>query len=234
MESQDTHASFSQSAPIRSLFISQVEAINSVIDAQTNWPVSFTMLPEPPPDVEACLDSITCILGISLTAIVPAIALVIVALHVLGLEPPKIPIFTQFISEFCVVRGLVSSEFEEAANNTKPKATPPPDADIPTERSSLLPNSGTQATRPDSWRQITFTVLALLETAGWTAAVVDRARHGAGLLALVTAIVALVSWVYAALRPNIRPSRTPYYDLLTIYFISDSAQTGLPMSSVHS
>ncbi|KAF8756276.1 P-loop containing nucleoside triphosphate hydrolase protein [Rhizoctonia solani] len=172
------------------------------------------MLPEPPPDVEACLDSITCILGISLTAIVPAIALVIVALHVLGLEPPKIPIFTQFITE----DDIVAVEVEEAANNTKPKATPPPDADIPTERSSLLPNSGTQATRPDSWRQITFTVLALLETAGWTAAVVDRARHGAGLLALVTAIVALVSWVYAALRPNIRPSRTPYYDLLTIYF----------------
>ncbi|KEP50340.1 multidrug resistance-associated ABC transporter [Rhizoctonia solani 123E] len=172
------------------------------------------MLPEPPPDVEACLNSVTCVLGSSLTAVVPALVLVIVALHLLGVEPPKITIFTQFITD----DDVAAVEAEEAAANIKPKAAPAPDADIPTERSSLLPNSGAPITRPDSWRQVTFTVLAVLETAGWTAVVVNRARHSDGLLAFVTAIVALVSWVYAALRPSIRPSRTPYYDLFTIYF----------------
>ncbi|CAE6413166.1 unnamed protein product [Rhizoctonia solani] len=172
------------------------------------------MLPEPPPDVEACLDSVTCILGNLLTAIVPALVLATVALHILGVEPPKIAIFTQFITD----DDIAAVEAEEAAANTKPKAVPVPDSDIPTERSSLLPNSGAPTTRPETWRQITLTVLALLETAGWIVAVVNRARHSAGLLALTTAIAALVSWVYAALRPSIRPSRTPYYDLFGIYF----------------
>ncbi|CAE6351129.1 unnamed protein product [Rhizoctonia solani] len=172
------------------------------------------MLPEPPPDVEACFNSVTCVLGNLLTAIVPALVLVTVALHVLGVEPPKIAIFTQFITE----DDIAAVEAEEAAANTKPKAVPIPDSDIPTERSSLLPSARAQTTRPDNWRQITFTVLALLETAGWAVAVVNQARHRDGLLALVTVIVALVSWVYAALRPSIRPSRTPYYDLLGIYF----------------
>ncbi|CAE6421059.1 unnamed protein product [Rhizoctonia solani] len=172
------------------------------------------MLPEPPPDIEACLNSATCVLGSSLTAVVPALVLVTAALHLLGVEPPKITIFTQFITD----DDVAAVEAEEAAANIKPKPTPAPDADIPTERSSLLPNSSVPITRPDPWRQVTFAVLALLETAGWAAVVVNRARHSDGLLALVTAITALVSWVYAALRPSIWPSRTPYYDLFTIYF----------------
>ncbi|KAH7334355.1 hypothetical protein B0J17DRAFT_770708 [Rhizoctonia solani] len=171
------------------------------------------MLPEPPPDVEACLNSATCILGNLLTAVVPALVLVTVALHLLGVEPPKIAIFTPFITD----DDIAAVEAEEAAANTKPKATPVPDPDIPTERSSLLPNSSVPITRPDAWRQITFTVLALLETAGWTVAVANRAKSNIGGLALVTAIAALVSWVYAALRPSIRPSRTAYYDLFSIY-----------------
>ncbi|CAE6396795.1 unnamed protein product [Rhizoctonia solani] len=171
------------------------------------------MLPEPPPDVEACLNSATCILGNLLTAVVPALVLVTVALHLLGVEPPKIAIFTPFITD----DDIAAVEAEEAAANTKPKATPVPDPDIPTERSSLLPNSNVPVTRPDTWRQITFTVLALLETAGWTVATVNRAKSSVGVLALVTTIVALVSWVYAALRPSVRPSRTAYYDLFSIY-----------------
>ncbi|KAG8762089.1 hypothetical protein FRC11_011215 [Ceratobasidium sp. 423] len=171
------------------------------------------MLPKPPPDVEACLGSVTCILGSSLTAIVPALVLVTVTLHLLGVETPKITIFTQFITN----DDIAAVEAEEAAANIKPKTTPVPDFDIPTERSSLLSNNGAP-TRPDTWRQITLTVLSLLETSGWAAVVAYQAKHSAGLLALVTAIIALVSWVYAALRPSIRPSRTPYYDLFTIYF----------------
>ncbi|CCO38156.1 hypothetical protein BN14_12321 [Rhizoctonia solani AG-1 IB] len=140
------------------------------------------MLPEPPPDVEACFNSVTCVLGNLLTAIVPALVLVTVALHVLGVEPPKIAIFTQFITD----DDIAAVEAEEAAANTKPKAVPIPDSDIPTERSSLLPSARAQTTRPDTWRQITFTVLALLETAGWAVTVVNQARHRDGLLALVT------------------------------------------------
>ncbi|CAE7216653.1 unnamed protein product, partial [Rhizoctonia solani] len=172
------------------------------------------MLPDIPPDIGACLNSVTCVLGNLLTAVIPALVLVIVALVVLGVEPPKIAIFTQFITD----DDVAAVEAEEAAANNKPKATQVPDSDIPTERSSLLPNRNVLITRPDTWRQVTFTVLALLETAGWTVVVVNRATHGAGLLAFVVSIAALVSWVYAALRPSIRPSRTPYYDLFSIYF----------------
>ncbi|CAE6437640.1 unnamed protein product [Rhizoctonia solani] len=169
------------------------------------------MFPEQPPDLEACLDSVTCVLGSSLTAVVPALVLVTVALYVLGHLAKGANVLGTADDDVAAV------EAEEAAANAKPKATPVPDADIPTERSSLLPNKNIPITRPDTWRQITFTVLALLETAGWTVAVVNRARHSAGLLDSATAITALVSWVYATLRPGIRPSRTPYYDLLAIY-----------------
>jgi hypothetical protein len=93
-----------------------------------------------------------------------------------------------------------------------------PDSDIPTERSSLLPHANTSTIRPETWRQVALTVLALLEVAGWTVAVVYKAtRVHSGIFGLVTAVIALASWVYAALRPSIRPSRTPYYDLFTIY-----------------
>lgn len=110
---------------------------------------------------------------------------------------------------------------EEAAAQTKPKTVDVPDADIPTERSSLLPQSR-PTTRPDTWRQIALTLFAVLEVAGWTTGLVRRATNlhtssDAGVFGLVTTAVALASWVYAALRPTLRPLRTPYYDLLTLY-----------------
>ncbi|KAG9119646.1 hypothetical protein FRC07_005246, partial [Ceratobasidium sp. 392] len=97
-----------------------------------------------------------------------------------------------------------------------------PDADIPTERTSLLPQTG-PVTRPDTWRQVGLTILAVIEVTGWTVALIRRATNlpasnGVGILGLVTTAVALASWVYAALRPTLHPSRTPYYDLLTLYF----------------
>lgn len=97
-----------------------------------------------------------------------------------------------------------------------------PDPDIPTERSSLLPSRGTPITRPDAWRQVTLTVLATLQVAGWTATTVfkayDLGSNDVGTFSLVVPTIALVSWVYAVLRPTIRPSCTPYYDLFTINF----------------
>jgi predicted acyltransferase len=42
----------------------------------------------------------------------------------------------------------------------------------------------------------------------------SRINHA---LAISATVVTIVSWVYAALRPIIRPSRTPYYDLFTLY-----------------
>lgn len=61
------------------------------------------MWPEPPPDVEACLDSVTCILGTLLTAVLPALVLVIAILCIVGVKTPQIAIFTQFISKYYAV-----------------------------------------------------------------------------------------------------------------------------------
>jgi hypothetical protein len=57
---------------------------------------------------------------------------------------------------------------------------------------------------------------------GWTTNLVFRATHIYSsrtyhVLAVLEAAVTTASWVYAALRPVIRPSRTPYYDLFTLY-----------------
>ena len=111
---------------------------------------------------------------------------------------------------------------EEDAARTNPKPTALPDADIPTERSSLLPNNNAPTTRPDTWRQVALTVFALLEVAGWTISLVNQATHlrvsdGVGTFGLVVTATGVASWVYSALRPSIRPSRTPYYDLLILY-----------------
>lgn len=111
---------------------------------------------------------------------------------------------------------------EEEAARTKPKPTDVPDSDIPTERSSLLPNTNAPITRPDTWRQVALTAFAILEVAGWTTNLVHQATHlhasnGVGIFGLVITATAVASWVYSALRPSIRPSRTPYYDLFILY-----------------
>ncbi|KAJ1301639.1 hypothetical protein OPQ81_008884 [Rhizoctonia solani] len=149
------------------------------------------MLPEPPPDVEACLDSVTCILGSLLTAVVPALVLVTVALHILGVKPPKFAIFTQFITD----DDIAGVEAEEAAANTKPKATPVPDSDIPTERSSLLSNSGPHY----STRHLAPNYSHCIGSPGD-----DRMDYG--------------SCLSSKAQCRIRPSRTPYFDLFSIYF----------------
>ncbi|KAF8598207.1 hypothetical protein BDV93DRAFT_498959 [Ceratobasidium sp. AG-I] len=174
--------------------------------------------PAVPPDLEACLDSVTCVLGTTLGAVLPVSVLALVALHLLGVRVPKLAIFTEFVSQ----DDVAAVAAEEDAARTKPKPTAVPDSDIPTERSSLLPNNNAPITRPDTWRQVALTVFALLEVTGWTISLVNQATHlhasnGVGVFGLVVTATAVASWVYSALRPSIRPSRTPYYDLLIIY-----------------
>ncbi|KAG9084654.1 hypothetical protein FRC06_003960, partial [Ceratobasidium sp. 370] len=171
-----------------------------------------------PPDIEQCLDSATCVLRTSLSALLPALVLLFAGLSVAGVRVPKFAIFTEFITP----DDVAAVAAEEEAANIKPKTVAVPDADIPTERTSLLPQTG-PVTRPDTWRQVGLTLFATLEVVGWTISLVRRATdihasNTVGIFSLVTTAIALASWVYAALRPTIRPSRTPYYDLLTLYF----------------
>lgn len=192
--------------------------------------------PAVPPDLEACLDSVTCVLSTTLAAVLPLSVLVLVALHLLGVRIPDFAIFTEFVCKCQVSACFISVAHsdtaledaaavaaEEEAARTKPKPTAVPDADIPTERSSLLPNSNAPITKPDTWRQVALTGFALLEVTGWTINLVNQATHlntsnGVGIFGLVTTATAVASWVYSALRPSIRPSRTPYYDLFILYF----------------
>ncbi|KAG8738112.1 hypothetical protein FRC10_007279 [Ceratobasidium sp. 414] len=167
-----------------------------------------------PPDTEQCLGSATCVLGTLLGALLPALVLLFAALYVAGVRVPNFAIFTEFITP----DDVAAIAAEEEAANIKPKTVAVPDADIPTERTSLLPQTGL-VTRPDTWRQVALTLVATLEVVGWTIGLVRRATNPhAGIFSLVTTAIALASWVYAALRPTIRPLRTPYYDLLTLYF----------------
>ncbi|QRV83260.1 ABC transporter [Ceratobasidium sp. AG-Ba] len=175
------------------------------------------MLPDVPPDIGQCLDSVTCVLSTCLGALLPALVLVFAALHVAGVRLPKLLIFTEFITH----DDVAAVAAEEEAANIQPKTVTVPDADIPTERTSLLPQTG-PVTRPDTWRQVALTLLATLQVAGWTISLVRRAAslhpsNGVGIFNLVSVAIRLASWTYAALRPNVRPSRTPYYDLLALY-----------------
>lgn len=74
-------------------------------------------------------------------------------------------------------------------------------------------------TRPKFWRQLLLTLLGIVETFGWSLALVSLAKKtsNANSFDVTRAVVPLVSWVYGTLRPNLRPSCTPYYDLFTLY-----------------
>lgn len=96
------------------------------------------------------------------------------------------------------------------------------DPSIPTEDTPLLLGRDLSGTRLDTWRQVTLTLIALFQVAIWTTNIVLHAKGfgnlaGLDLFGIATSAVTLLSWVYAVLRPNIRPSHTPYYDLFVIY-----------------
>lgn len=116
--------------------------------------------------------------------------------------------------------AAVAAEEETARSKQNPIVIP--DMDIPTELSSLLPNINEPIVRPETWRQVALTVLALLKVARWTTTLVYQATHictskDIGILSLIISSVAIASWVYSALRPSIRPSCTPYYNLFMLY-----------------
>ncbi|KAF8593263.1 hypothetical protein BDV93DRAFT_461555, partial [Ceratobasidium sp. AG-I] len=67
-------------------------------------------------------------------------------------------------------------------------------------------------------RQIALTAIALLETIGWTWSLVSVATSGnPSVFLIVTTAIPLGAWTYAFLRPLVRPSVTPYYDLFVLY-----------------
>ncbi|KAG8739619.1 hypothetical protein FRC10_005390 [Ceratobasidium sp. 414] len=162
------------------------------------------------PDIETCKASIACALGTTLGVIVPALVLVFAAFRVGGIRPPKLAIFHEFVSQ----ESVDAVEAEEAKQRN---TNPAPDADLPTEHTRLL-TTADRIQRPKLWRQLVLAALAVLEIAGWTATL---ARQTTGkyssVFNVVTSSVRLGSWVYAALRPNLAPSCTPYYDLLVLY-----------------
>ncbi|KAG8716744.1 hypothetical protein FRC09_015283 [Ceratobasidium sp. 395] len=166
-------------------------------------------------DIEACKASITCVLGTTLGVIIPALVLALAALRIIGIRLPKLAIFHEFVSQ----ENIEAAEVEEANQaKTKPVTGPAPDADLPTEQTRLLPNSGLPNYRPKLWRQVLLTAIPVLEIAGWTTLLVRQSTGNfVHVFNVVTSSVRLVSWVYAALRPNLIPSCTPYYDLLTLY-----------------
>ncbi|KAF8594789.1 hypothetical protein BDV93DRAFT_501773 [Ceratobasidium sp. AG-I] len=174
--------------------------------------------PAIPPDLETCLGPAVCVLSSALSVVLPISVLVFVALYLLGVRIPDWIIFKKFISQEDV--AAVAAEEEAARSKSNPAAVI--DADIPTELSSLLPNKNVSANRADSWRQIALTVCALLEVARWITSLVYNATHpdtpgNLGIFSLIVTSTAIASWVYSALRPGIRPSCTPYYDLFTLY-----------------
>ncbi|KAG9115767.1 hypothetical protein FRC07_007512, partial [Ceratobasidium sp. 392] len=82
-----------------------------------------------PPDLEQCLDSATCVLNTTLSALLPALVLAFAALYLAGVRVPKFAIFTEFITP----EDVAAVAAEEEAANIKPKTVTVPDADIPTE-----------------------------------------------------------------------------------------------------
>ncbi|CAE6397156.1 unnamed protein product [Rhizoctonia solani] len=171
---------------------------------------------ELPPDIKACAMSITCVVGTVSGVGIPALIIALGILHAVGVRPPDLPILYEFITKEAI-DAVIAEEDAEAV--TKSGAATSPDADFPNESSPLLERASTKTEKPPAWRQFVLTLVPVLEIAGWAVELVHQARSDrSGILTVITPAVVLVSWVYAGLRPNLRPSYTPYYDLLFLYF----------------
>ncbi|KAG9074965.1 hypothetical protein FRC06_010351, partial [Ceratobasidium sp. 370] len=145
-----------------------------------------------------------------LGVIVPALVLAFATLRATGIRLPRLAIFHGFVSQ----ESIDTLEAEEAQG----KAKPAPDADLPPEHTRLLATAGQTNDRPKLWRQLVLTALAVLEITGWTATLVrETTGKYSHVFSVVASSVRLGSWVYAALRPNLAPLCTPYYDLLVLY-----------------
>ncbi|KAG8737214.1 hypothetical protein FRC10_008460 [Ceratobasidium sp. 414] len=162
-----------------------------------------------PLDFKTCLDSAECVIGVILSAATPALVVIFAALYVIGLRLPKLSIFTEFIAQEDVSQVLIRKD-------AAPESS---EAGMPSEQTPLLSLHTPSTVRPEFWRQTILTLLGLLESIGWTYALVFYARnaHSIGTFIVLITSLSLVSWVYSTLRPGLRPSCTPYYDLFTIY-----------------
>ncbi|CAE6455347.1 unnamed protein product, partial [Rhizoctonia solani] len=181
-----------------------------------NQPPPKKRMTELSPDIKACVVSTTCVVGTVSGVGIPVLIIILGVLHAVGVRSPDLPIFSEFITKEAI--DVVTAE-EETEAVAKSGAFVSPDADFPNESSPLLERTSTETKKPPAWRQFALTLIPIFEIAGWTAELVHQADSGRpGILTVVTPAVVLVSWVYAALRPNLHPSHTPYYDLLILYF----------------
>ncbi|CAE6434018.1 unnamed protein product [Rhizoctonia solani] len=169
---------------------------------------------ELPPDIKACAMSATCVAGTVSGIGIPVLIIMFGALHAVGVRSPDLPILSEFITKEAI--AAVAAE-EDAEAMSKPGAAMPPDADFPNESSPLLERASTESEKPPGWRQFVLSLIPILEIAGWTVDLVHQATLGAGFFGVIAPAVVIVSWVYAGLRPHLRPSCTPYYDLLLLY-----------------
>ncbi|CAE6439243.1 unnamed protein product [Rhizoctonia solani] len=168
-----------------------------------------------PPDIKACAMSNTCAVGLVSGVGIPALIVILGVLHAVGVRPPDLPIFSEFITKEAI--AAVAAE-KDAEAVSKPGTALPSDADFPNESSPLLERTTIKNQKPPGWRQFVLTLIPILEIAGWTAGLVHQASSGqSGSFTIITPAVVLVSWVYAGLRPNLWPSYTPDYDLLVFY-----------------
>lgn len=71
------------------------------------------------------------------------------------------------------------------------------------------------------WRTLAFSWIALLETLVWLSLgsynIVQRKRD---VLDVVHPFVTAVAWLYASVRPVVRPQPTPPFDLFSLYFLN--------------
>ncbi|KAG8717176.1 hypothetical protein FRC09_014649 [Ceratobasidium sp. 395] len=156
-------------------------------------------------DIKTCLDSAECVIGTVLSAGIPGFVVLFALLYVVGLRLPKWPIFTEFITQ---------EDVDEVLTKKDPRTT-----DIPSEQTPLLFTQSSPPVRPKLWRQIALTLLGAAESAGWAYALVLYTLNSRtlGSFSVFTTTLSLASRVYSMLRPSLKPSCTPYYDLFTIY-----------------
>ncbi|KAG9104963.1 hypothetical protein FRC07_009677, partial [Ceratobasidium sp. 392] len=167
--------------------------------------------------IEVSTDSFACILEKTFGAGVPVIVLLLVAARGAGVRVPD----SAGLNEFVSYNDVDKANAEEGKSKTQSNIPSSPTDKLVNEFTPLLSDRGVLATQPDVWRQVTLVSLAFLQIVGWITRLIFLAQNaeffeGYGTV-ISTAIVTLVSWIYAALRPIVRPSRTPYYDLFTIY-----------------
>ncbi|KAG8733364.1 hypothetical protein FRC10_000289 [Ceratobasidium sp. 414] len=169
------------------------------------------------PSIEACTDSIACVLGITFSAGIPALVLLLAAARGTGAGMPGLANLKEFIS----YDDIDAADAEETGAGVQLDSPSSPTVELANEYRAFLSNRDGLVTQPDLWRQVSLISLAFLQVVGWATHLLSIATYFNNLaghkVAVVSTVVTLASWVYAVLRPIVQPSRTPHYDLLTLY-----------------